>query len=81
MKIRKKRGQNDTPGVGALDAQSVKRGNRMSDNGYDANKKVKGVKRRVVIDRNGFMLGRRVDNASKHDSKLAYPLCEDISFF
>ena len=81
MKIRKKRNQNDTPSVGALDAQSVKWGNRMSDNGFDANKKVKGVKRSVVVDRNGFILGRRVDNASKHDSKLAYPLCEDTSFF
>lgn len=81
MKIRKKRSQNDTPSVGALDAQSVKWGNRMSDNGFDANKKVKGIKRSVVVDRNGFILGRRVDNASKHDSKLAYPLCEDTAFF
>ena len=38
MRIRRKRGQNECPTVGALDAQSVKWGNRQSDNGFDANK-------------------------------------------
>ncbi len=81
MRIRRKRGQNECPTVGALDAQSVKWGNRQSDNGFDANKKVKGIKRNIVVDRNGFILGRTVDNAGRHDSKLAYPLCRQTSFF
>lgn len=74
MRIRRSRKQNGTPSVGALDAQSVKWGNRKSNNGFDANKKVKGVKRSIVVDRNGFILGRRVDSADRHDSKLAHGL-------
>lgn len=81
MRIRRKRKQSECPRVGALDAQSVKWGNRHSRNGFDANKKVKGVKRNIVVDRNGFILGRTVDNAGRHDSKLAYPLCKRTSFF
>ena len=75
MKIRRKLAQNDTPGMGVLDAQSIKCGNLMSDNGFDDNKRVKGVNRSVVVDRNGFIFGRKVDNASIHDTQLAYPLC------
>ena len=74
MRIRRSRKQNGTPSVGALDAQSVKWGNRKSNNGFDANKKVKGIKRSIVVDRNGFILGRRVDSAGRHDSKLAHGL-------
>ena len=74
MRIRRSRKQNVTPSVGALDAQSVKWGNRKSNNGFDANKKVKGIKRSIVVDRNGFILGRRVDSAGRHDSKLAHGL-------
>ena len=33
--------------------------NRKSDNGFDANKKVKGIKRNIVVDRNGFILARQ----------------------
>ena len=58
-KVRKKRNQSESPSVGALDAQSVKWGNRKSDNGFDANKKVKGIKRNIVVDRNGFILARQ----------------------
>lgn len=43
MRIRRKREQNECPTVGALDAQSVKWGNRRNDNGFDANKKVNGI--------------------------------------
>ena len=42
MRIIRKRKQNEYPTVGALDAQSVKWGNRHSHNGFDANKKGKG---------------------------------------
>lgn len=33
-------------------------GNRKSDNVFDGNKKVKGIKRSIVVDRNGLILGR-----------------------
>ena len=44
IKIRRKRKQSATPSVMALDAQSVKWGNRQSGNGFDANKKGKRYK-------------------------------------
>lgn len=78
-KVRRKRGQQESPSVGALDAQSVKWSNRKSDNGFDANKKVKGIKRNVVVDRNGFILARTVCSASIHYSHQAHPLCEMAS--
>lgn len=79
MKIRRKRKQSATPSVMALDAQSVKWGNRHSDNGFDANKKIKGIKRNIAVDRNGFILGRYVRSAEVHDSRLASPVCEQVS--
>ena len=74
-KIRRKRGQASSPSVGAMDAQSVRWGSRQGDNGYDGNKKVKGVKRNIITDRNGFILARKVCNAGIHDSKMAHELC------
>ena len=79
IKIRRKRKQSATPSVMALDAQSVKWGNRQSGNGFDANKKVKGIKRNIAVDRNGFILGRYVSSAGIHDSRLASPVCEQVS--
>ena len=71
--------QSESPSVGALDAQSVKWGNRKSSNGFDANKKVKGIKRNIIVDRNGFILSRSVSSATIHDSHQAYPLCGTAS--
>ena len=79
MKIRRQRKQNPTPTVMALDAQSAKWGNKLSDNGYDANKRVKGIKRTISVERNGFILGRTVSSAGIHDSHLAWPVCEQVS--
>ncbi len=74
-KIRLRRGQASSPTVGALDSQSVKWGSRQGDNGYDGNKKVKGIKRNIITDSNGFILARKVCNAGIHDSKMAHELC------
>ena len=52
--IRFKRGQNKHPNLGIVDSQSVRWGNNRSLNGIDGNKKVKGIKRHVVVDKNGF---------------------------
>lgn len=74
-KVRKKRNKSESPSVGVLDTQSVKWGNRKSDNGFDANKKVKGIKRYVAVDRNGFIIARTVCSASIHYSHQAHLLC------
>lgn len=74
-KVRKGRGQTSSPSVGALDAQSAKWGSKLGDNCYDGNKKVNGIKRNIITDRNGFILARKVCNAGIHDSKMAHELC------
>ena len=54
-KVRVKRGQKAEAGVGIMDSQSVRWGDNRSLNGIDGNKKVKGIKRHVVVDKNGRM--------------------------
>jgi putative transposase len=72
--IRFKRGQNKEASVGIMDSQRVRWGNNQSLNGADGNKKVKGIKRHIVVDKNGFLLAVMVTVANVHDSKAAYLL-------
>ncbi|KAA6338051.1 hypothetical protein EZS27_013911 [termite gut metagenome] len=71
--IRFKRGQNKEASVGIMDSQSVRWGNNQSL-GVDGNKKIKGIKRHIVVDKNGFLLAVMVIVANVHDSKAAYLL-------
>lgn len=79
-KVRFGMGQNRQASLGIMDSQSVRWGNNRSLNGYDGNKKVKGIKRHVVVDKNGFLLAVMVTVANVHDSKavllLMRTLCE-----
>ena len=56
-----------------MDGPSVCWGNH-SLNGIDGNKKVKGIKRHVVVDKNGFLIAVMVAIACVHDGKTAYLL-------
>jgi putative transposase len=67
--IRAKRNQNAEASLGILDSESVKWGNNRGLNGYDGNKKVKGIKRHVIVDKNGFLIAVMVTVANIHDSK------------
>ena len=42
--------------AGIMGSQSVQWGNNRSLNGIDGNKKVKGIKRHAVVDKNGFLI-------------------------
>lgn len=54
-----------------MDSQRVCLGNHRSlSGGIDGNKKVKGVKCHVVVDKNGFLLAVMVTIACVHNSKL-----------
>lgn len=72
--VRVKRKQNKEPSLGIMDSQSVKWGNNKALNDMDGNKKVKGIKRHVVVDKNGFLIAVMVTVANIHDSKAAYLL-------
>lgn len=69
--IRYKRKQNREASLGIMDSQSVKWGNNKALNNIDGNKKVKGIKRHVVVDKNGFLIAVMVTVANIHDSKAA----------
>jgi len=70
-KVRLKRKQHSEASLGLMDSQSVRWGNNRALNSYDGNKKVKGIKRHVVADKNGFLIAIMVTVASLHDSKAA----------
>lgn len=72
--VRVKRNQNKEPSLGIIDSQSVKWGNNKALNNIDGNKKIKGIKRHVIVDKNGFLIAVMVTVANIHDSKAAYLL-------
>ncbi|WP_321438724.1 transposase [uncultured Bacteroides sp.] len=73
-KVHVSMGQKAEASLGIMDSQSVRWGNNRSLNGVDGNKKVKGIKRHVVVDKNGFLIAVMVTIACVHDSKAAYLL-------
>ena len=66
--------------LGIMDSQSVRWGNNRSLNGYDGGKKVKGIKRHVVVDKNGFLLAVMVSVANVHDSKAVLLLMMTLRY-
>jgi len=80
-KIRLKRNQNGMPSLGIMDSQSVRWGNNRSLNGFDGNKKVKGIKRHVVVDKNGFLLAVMVTVANVYDGKAVELLMRTLFYF
>lgn len=56
-------------------------GKNRSLNSYDGNKKIKGVKRHVVVDKNGFLIAVMVGVAHVHDSKAALLLMRVLKEF
>jgi len=64
-KIRKSTSKNEEPTVGIIDAQSVKSTLVSSeDKGFDAGKKVKGIKRHIIVDTLGLILAVVIQSAS-----------------
>lgn len=67
-KIRKKANKNEDPSVGIIDAQSVKNTLVSSeDRGFDAGKKIKGIKRHIIVDTLGLILAIVIQSASVQD--------------
>ena len=72
--VRVMNGQNPEASVGIMDSQSVSWGDNRSLNGIDGNKKMKGIKRHIVVDKNGFLIAVMVTIACVHDGKAAFLL-------
>lgn len=78
-KIRKKHGKNEEPSVGIIDAQSVKSTLVSSqDKGFDAGKKVKGIKRHIIVDTVGLILAVVIQSASVQDRDGAISVIDKL---
>lgn len=66
--VRTMTGKNEQPTVGIIDAQSVKNTLVSSQTkGFDAGKKVKGIKRHIIVDTLGMILAVVIQSASVQD--------------
>ncbi len=73
-KVRVKIGQKSVLSLGIIDSQSIHWGNNRSLKGFDGNKKIKGIKRHVGVDKNGFLIGIMLNIANMYDSKAVVSL-------
>lgn len=70
-------GRATQPTVAVIDSQSVRTGLDHSEKGVDGGKKIKGIKRHLSVDSNGFPLTVVTTRANVHDSKGAIGLAVD----
>jgi putative transposase len=67
-------GRRATPSAGIIDSQSVPTTESGGPRGVDAGKRIKGRKRHIVTDTEGFLLALRVHEANIQDPHGAVPL-------
>jgi len=78
-KIRKKQGKNEEPTVGIIDAQTVKSTLVSSeDKGFDAGKRIKGIKRHIIVDTLGLILAVVIQSGCVQDRNGAIPVIEKL---
>lgn len=78
-KVRIVNGKNTEPTAGIIDAQSVKNTLVSSeDKGFDAGKKIKGIKRHILVDTLGLVLAVVIQSASVQDRDGAISVIEKM---
>ena len=78
MASREAAGREASPTAGVIDSQSVKTTESGGPRGYDAGKKIKGRKRHIVTDTEGFLLAVHVHEANIQDPHGAVPLLRSL---
>lgn len=78
-KVRIKEGRNEEPTAAIIDAQSVKSTLVSAENkGFDAGKKIKGIKRHIMVDTLGLILAVVVHGADVQDRDGAIDVFEKM---
>jgi putative transposase len=75
---RMEQGSEASPSAGVIDSQSVKTTESGGIRGYDAGKKVKGRKRHIITDTNGYLVHAIVHAADIQDRDGAPLVLTDI---
>lgn len=77
-RARQRVGRNAAPSAGIIDSQSVPTTESGGPRGFDAGKRIKGRKRHIVTDTEGFVLAVRVHEANIQDPHGAVPLLRSV---
>jgi len=71
-------GRRPIPSAGIIDSQSVKTTESGGPRGFDAAKRIKGRKRHIVTDTEGWLLGALVHTANIQDNHGAVPVLRSL---
>lgn len=71
-------GLHPDPTEAVMDSQSSRCALPDSEKGIDGHKRIKGIKRHVAVDDNGYPLAAHTTTANVHDSKGAVPLAAGL---